>query len=182
MGLPPISVMRCIEGSAPVWEGFAMRMQHGRLSVDLPAGWADRSTLVFVGPQPTQPTVIATRVAPPSISITMVRAPAGAPRDAARAVLDDELAGLRAMGLGLEVLSIQDFDAALGPGAASLHKVTLDGMTLRQIHAVVIDEGIAVRAVAACGELDFPAMEQALRAALASLSLGAHAAETGAAS
>lgn len=152
-----------------------MQVQHGRLSVDVPADWMDRSTLLFVGPPPAAPTVAATRVAQPSLSVTFARAPKGEPRGAARAVLDDELEGLRAMNVGLEVLGFEDFTCAFGSGVASVHKVSLDGVTLRQIHAVAIQGPLAVRAVAACGEADFAMLEHTMRGALASIALASGA-------
>lgn len=146
------------------------RMRHGRLTIDLPEGWSDRSTLLFVGPPPTLPTAAKRTLPQPSITMTMVKTKGEQPIDEARALLDDELAGLGAMDVGLEVLKVEDFRTAMGDGVLSTHRLTLDGVRLVQLHAVVVVGQLAVRAAASSSELE---REQDMRKWLASLSMEA---------
>ncbi len=145
-------------------------VRHGDLVVDVPAEWADRSTLVFVGPAPAAPAVVNERRAQPSLTVTFTRASKGA-----KALLDDELAGLAAMSLGFHALGDEPFACAFGEGVLSSHRLELDGVRVRQLFAVCVRGAIAVRAVASVGETDFAKLEPALRAALGSLRVAAGA-------
>ena len=139
-------------------------LRHGGVVVDLPDDWADRSTLLFVGPTPPSPTLQKQRVAQPSVSMTFVRA-----SKSAREILEDELEGLRAMSLGFALASVEPFTCAFGDGVISRHRLELDGVSLVQLHAVAVRQTVAVRAVASAGELDFARLEPVLRSVLASL-------------
>lgn len=143
-------------------------MRHGRLAIDVPNGWTDRSTLLYVGPPPALPTTAQRELPGPSITMTTVRVKGEQPTAEARAILDDELAGLRAMDVGLEVLRVEDFTTAMGDGVLSTHRLALDGVRLLQLHAVVVVGQIAVRAAASSSELE---READMKKWLASLTL-----------
>lgn len=148
------------------------RMRHGRLSFDVPASWSDRSTLLFVGPAPVLPSANAARIPQPSMTMTFARTKGEHPLAEARAILDEELAGLRAMNVGLEVQKIEEIDTAIGKGALSTHRLSLDGVRLLQLQLVVVTGEIAVRAAASSGDLE-PAREAELKKLLTSLSMEA---------
>jgi hypothetical protein len=147
------------------------RMRHGRVSFDIPDDWNDRSTLLFVGPPPSLPTANAARMPQPSMTMTFARTKGEHALQEARAILDEELAGLAAMNVGLEVLKMEEFETAIGKGALSTHRLSLEGLRLLQLQVVVVTGQIAVRA-AASGD-GSPASEDALRKILASLSMEA---------
>lgn len=146
------------------------RMRHGRLSFDMPPHWSDRSTLLFVGPAPVLPSANVARIPQPSMTMTFARSKGVHPLEEARAILEEELAGLRAMNVGLEVLKVEDVDTAMGTGALSTHRLSLDGVRLLQLQLVVVTGEMAVRAAASSGDLE-PAREVELKKMLASLAM-----------
>ncbi len=148
------------------------RMRHGRLSFDMPPNWSDRSTLLFVGPAPVLPSANVARMPQPSMTMTFARTKGERPLEEARAILDEELAGLRAMNVGLEVLKIEEIETAMGKGSLSTHRLSLEGVRLLQLQIVVVTGEIAVRAAASSGDLE-PAREVELKKILTSLSMEA---------
>lgn len=154
-----------------------MKIQHGALAIDVPKGWTDESTLLFVAPaSPPLPTVKDVVRASGSVLITFRRVEGRAPLEEARQIVDANLAGLRGQALGdagLIELERGELDTGIGRGATSLHRLTLAGIPIRQLELVVVVGRTAVCAVASCGEDEWAARGAELRSTLASLSIGA---------
>ena len=153
---------------------MSVKIQHGALALDVPKGWTDESTLLFVAPAAaTLPTVHDSVRAGGSVLVTFRRAEGKAPLDEAKAILEENLAGLRTQGAALVELERGELATGIGTGASSLHRITLANVPIRQLEVVVVVGRTAVCAVASCGEEEWSARGAELRATLASLSIGA---------
>jgi hypothetical protein len=150
-----------------------VKIQHGALALDVPKGWTDESTLLFVAPPTALPTVHDAVRAGGSLLVTFRRAEGKAPLDEAKAILDENLAGLKQHDAQLVELERGTLATGIGEGATSLHRITLANAPIRQLELVVVVGRTAVCAVASCGEDEWSAKGAELRAALASLSIGA---------
>ena len=149
-----------------------VKIQHGAVAIDVPKGWTDESTLLFVAPSTPLPTVNDAIRAGGSVLVTFRRAEGKAPLDEAKAILDGNLAGLRGNDAALVELERGELDTGLGKGATSLHRITLANVPIRQLELVVVVGRTAVCAVASCGEDEWTMRAPELRGTLASLSIG----------
>lgn len=145
-----------------------MRMRHGGLGIDIPEGWADQSTLLFVAPLREQrlPTARQPGASTEAISINFMQAGA---KDAA-ALTADHIAQLSSIDPERSPVGIAEpFETGLGMGALQRVRLTISGVVVRQLVVAVVVAGIAVVAQAACPEWLANEREPALTAILKSL-------------
>jgi hypothetical protein len=144
-----------------------MEIVHGGLVIDVPGGWTDASSLLFVAPRthdlPTKNAVDA-----PTETISVRFAFAGA-ADSARSILANELASLRAIDANARVVDEGEHRCDLGAGWRQTLAVTIAGAPLRQLAVCVVTGPVAVLATATAGEARFALARPTLEASLAKL-------------
>ena len=143
-----------------------MKLQHGRLTVDVPPGWADQSTLLFVGPAPDVART-TTRVTQPSEAVAITFAGAG--DDDARAMLGQESARLKKVDPELTVVEEGAFACGLGNGWSTVQRYRLGSTMLRQISVCVVHGPVAVLASASAADAAFDKKADTLWGVLRSL-------------
>jgi hypothetical protein len=146
-----------------------MRLVHGGLALDLPAGWSDQSTLLFTAPvdDVALPTTRKTQRTTESVAVTFALAD---DKDA-DAIVRDEVEQLKAADPGLVLVEVAPFSCALGDGRLATVKLTLGETPLRQLTLAVLVGPIVVRATASCLEAAFAKREAGLRSILQSIGL-----------
>jgi hypothetical protein len=144
-----------------------MEIVHGGLVIDVPAGWTDASSLLFVAPRMhDMPTKNAVDAPTETLSIRFAFAREG---DSARAILDAELTSLRAIDAKARVLDEGEHACDLGAGWRQTLGVTIGGAPLRQIAVCVVAGPVAVLATATAGEARFALARPTLEGALTNL-------------
>jgi hypothetical protein len=144
-----------------------MEIVHGGLVIDVPAGWTDASSLLFVAPRVHDlPTKNAVDAPTETLSIRFAFA---REEDSARSLLDGELASLRAVDKNARVLDEGEHASDLGAGWRQTLAVTIGGAPLRQIAVCIIAGPVAVLATATAGEARFALARPTLEAALTKL-------------
>jgi hypothetical protein len=141
-------------------------IQHAGLALDVPAGWTDQSTLLFVAPVPAPVDVAQPRAAP--VEAIAVRFAAAGGRTA-EDCLDEQLGSARLTDPKARVLGVSDFHCGLGAGRLGEQTLEIAGERLCQLIACVVVGPVAIVASASCGEANFPRQREHLLQALASL-------------
>jgi hypothetical protein len=164
-----------------------VRISHGGLSVDVPAGFTDRSTLLFVGPpRAALPTAHAVKRPAAAVSVTFsrlsrneearaVELAGGAPvgdLDRARARVEAEARALQGA-VDVKPLHAGPFESGLGVGWRAEVTLVVEGTTLREILYAVARGPLVVCAAASLPEWAGPDDEAQLDDILRSLSAGA---------
>ena len=146
-----------------------MPLQHGGLVIEVPDGWADRSSLLFVAPREPSTLPSAVKVEEPTESLS-VRFESVDPETTAMSLLEDEHARFVAtVGIEPEVVEDAAFVCPLGAGRQRIQKIALGGAPLRQICVAVVVGKVAVLATATAGEARFARVKPQLERALAGL-------------
>ena len=134
-----------------------VEVRHGGFALDLPEGWSDQSTLLFIGPTGDG--------FPDAVSVKFsLDAPA-----TPRAILDAQAAQLGMVDPDFTVLDDGPFHCGLGDGWRFVQRLTLDGVVMQQITAAVIVGGVTVIATASAGEARFAEQEAKLVEVLESM-------------
>ncbi len=143
-----------------------MEFRHGGLRLDLPDGWLDQSTLLFVAPPTRESTMSTHRVVEPSeaVSVNFVLDP-GDPK----ALLAEQARSLAAADPDFEVLEEAPFACGLGDGWCCVQRMAVRGVPVRQIAVACAVGPVAVVATAAAPESSFGASRARLRAILESM-------------
>jgi hypothetical protein len=133
-----------------------MKQRHAGIVLEIPDGWVDRSTLLYVGP---------TRANGSAQAVSIVFVPRGSPQEALERQADE----LREMDPDLEILSSEPFSAPLGAGWCLLQRYVMNGSPVRQLAvALPVPHGLLI-ATAATTEARFAKEEAELRRILSSL-------------
>ncbi len=146
---------------------MSLTLRHGELSISLPNGWTDQSTLLFLGP-PTHaslPTLTPTKEPPAVVSVRFLQTHEPDPRE----VLADECRKMQQLDPTFAVLSQGPFQSGLGEGWHLLQKSALMGSEMRQLVVCFCLERTTILASAAVGASSFDEMETTLRGVLESL-------------
>ncbi|MBI1946853.1 MAG: hypothetical protein HYS27_14250 [Deltaproteobacteria bacterium] len=141
-------------------------MRHGGLLLDVPEGWADQSTLLFVAP----PEVGAAPTANRSVQATEAIAVRFAVGETdARQVVQAESAALTAADPQATLLSEGAFSCGLGSGWQVVQRLTVGGVVLRQLSCAVTVGAVTVVATATAADARFDKQRAQLERVLASM-------------
>ena len=121
--------------------GGSRELRHGRLVLDVPAGWRDASSLAFVSPHsgvPELPLAAGSRAAAyhPNFGVAFERVPTGV--DSPKAYLARAAAELGAAGVGFRELESAPMEVAGRAGWCSVRVLDLHATLCRQVCAVCI--------------------------------------------
>jgi hypothetical protein len=141
-------------------------VQHASLALDVPDGWTDQSTLLFVAPPAASTDVVPARATPGEA--IAVRFAAAAGRSAADC-LKEQLGSTRLTDPHARVISETDFRCGLGPGRLAEQELEVAGQRLSQLIACVVVGPVAVVASASCASAAFARHRARLLEALCSL-------------
>jgi hypothetical protein len=141
-------------------------VQHASLALDLPDGWTDQSTLLFVAPPPESTDVVPGKALPGEA--IAVRFAAAAGRSAAEC-LQQQLRSAQQADPNARLISESDFHCRLGAGRLAEQELELAGERLSQLVACVVVGPVAVVASASCGSGAFSQQRARLLAVLTSL-------------
>jgi hypothetical protein len=133
-----------------------MEMRHGAIVFDVPEGWIDRSTLLFVGPAQANGT---------SEAVSILFSAESSPKDALERQADE----IRELDPKLEVLKSEPFEAPLGSGWCLLQRYVMNGSPVLQLAVALPVRGGLVIATAVAIEARFAKQEAELRRILSSL-------------
>jgi hypothetical protein len=149
-----------------------MELRHGGLVIDLPEGWSDQSTLLFVAPPPALVGAVpaANAVAQPTEAVSLRFAVAGGRE--ARALLEEQTAALRRTDPALSLVEEGPFSAPFGRGWRVVQRLSLGGIALRQIAVACLRGEVALLATAVAGDAAFARAEETLLGILGSLRAG----------
>lgn len=145
-----------------------MDVRHGGLIIDVPEGWADQSTLLFVAP----PEAVSAPTANRSVQATevvSVRFAFGDEGTDARAALHKEAAAMAAGDAQFSVLTEGTFTCGLGAGWRVIQRVSIGGVALRQISCAVVVGAVTVIATATAADARFDKQQAQLERVLASM-------------
>jgi hypothetical protein len=118
---------------------------HGGIALDVPAHWADQSTLLFVAPPPPAlPTAHAVAGLAETVTVRFVQT-AGRTGEQ---VIADELAGIADVVSDLQTVASAPFDGPLGAGQRVEVGYALDGLGVIQVLVAVPVGDVTVLAVA----------------------------------
>ncbi|OGQ11135.1 MAG: hypothetical protein A2138_20930 [Deltaproteobacteria bacterium RBG_16_71_12] len=134
--------------------------------VDVPEGWADQSTLLFVAPPELGPAPSANRTVRATEAVS-VRFALGEPD--ARRPLQQESAALAAADPQVALLSEGEFTCGLGAGWQVVQRVTVGGIALRQLSCAVTVGAVTVVATATAADARFDKQRALLERVLASM-------------
>jgi hypothetical protein len=142
-------------------------VRHGGFSIDVPAGWADQSTLLFVAPREAgDARVLQPQLRPTeTVSVRFVLGPEG---DAA-ALLAAQIDAMKVTDPEFAVLSSGPFASGLGAGWQQQQRVTVGGVALVQIATATVLGPVAVLATATAAEARLPHVQAALLGVLSSM-------------
>lgn len=145
-------------------------VRHGGFAIDVPDGWSDQSTLLFVGPlEPTSATSLeSTRALPETIAIRFSMVGADDPRQLLIAQADQ----LADIDPDFEVTDEGSFDCPLGDGFQYTHRLSLDGVTMRQITVACAVGAVVIVATASAADERFDKKKAELIAILSSMRAG----------
>jgi hypothetical protein len=142
-------------------------VRHGGFAIDVPAGWADQSALLFVAPRiDGEARTLAPQTRP--TETIAIRFAIGAEGDA-RTILEAQLPDLRVTDPDLQVTASGPFTSSLGAGWQQTQTIHVGGIALVQIATCTVIGPIAVLATATAAEARFPHVQTALQAALTSM-------------
>ncbi len=144
-----------------------MEVQHGGLIIDVPEGWSDQSTLLFVAPRDSQTAATVAKVAVPTVAVA-VRFRGSDGLDAV-AVLAEELSGVRAADPDAVELEAGPFSCPLGAGAFRVVRLRVSQAPLVQITAAVVLGPVCVLATASAAEARFSRVRDELLRVLQSM-------------
>jgi hypothetical protein len=133
-----------------------MELRHGAILFDVPEGWSDRSTLLFVGP--AQPNGS-------SEAVSLVFSAETSPKDALERQADE----IREIDPKLEILKSEPFRSPLGSGCSLLQRYVMNGAPVRQMAVALPLRGGVVIATAVTIEARFAKQDAELRRILFSL-------------
>jgi hypothetical protein len=146
-----------------------MEVRHGGLILDVPEGWADQSTLLFVAPPDVQaqsaPTANKSVQATEVVSVRFMFGQ----HDEARAALKGETEAMAAADAQFAVISEGPFTCGLGEGWRIVQRVHVGGIALRQISCAVVVGAVTVLASATAGDARFEKMQAQLDQVLTSM-------------
>lgn len=127
---------------------------HGRLTIHLPAGWHDESTVTFVAPVAQGLAAPLTGKKAPAyasnVNVTIEGLPDGV--DDPQAFLQAMGDALREAGASIDDVRIEAFQMGGRTGALAERKVALGGQAIRQYTAVVFIERNVIVASASTSE------------------------------
>ncbi len=144
-----------------------MEVRHGGLVIDVPEGWSDQSTLLFVAPRDEATAATVAKVAVPTEAVA-VRFRMSEDKDAA-AVLAEEFTGVRAADPDAEEIESGPFSCPLGAGAYRVARVRVGHAPLVQLTAAVVLGPVCVLATASAAEARFPRVREDLLRTLRSM-------------
>jgi hypothetical protein len=149
-----------------MFQGSMPSVQHASLALDVPAGWTDQSTLLFVAPAAELNGVVPGRAAPGEA--IAVRFAAATGRSAGEC-LQEQLRAVQLSDPKARLASESDFQCGLGAGRLAELELELAGERLSQLVACVVVGPVAVVASASCGSAAFPQQRAQLLSVLSSL-------------
>jgi hypothetical protein len=143
-------------------------VRHGGLTVDIPEGWSDRSTLLFVGPSPLAADLpTAQHVSSPAEAVSIAFVPtAGKDVDA---LLAEQSEPIRKAVDQAGEAEVSEVTSGLGPGRLLSQPIVLGSDHLRQLIAVFPVGEVTVVATATAGEAGFSQAKGRLLGVLESL-------------
>lgn len=147
---------------------MSITVRHGGLTVDIPEGWSDRSTLLFVGPSPLAAALPTTQ---PVSQVAEAVAISFVPTEGKELteLLADQSTPLRAAAEHFEVLEEGDLQSGLGQGRIATQQLSVGSDRLRQLTAVFSVGEVSVVATATTGEAGFDVAKGRLMDVLESL-------------
>lgn len=146
-----------------------MKLQHGRLSIDVPPGWSDQSTLLLVAPpdETSAPTASSVHHATEAVAVHFIIAG----DDDARALLGQDIERLQKLDAELVLVEQGPFTCGLGEGWSTVQRYRLGGSVIKQISVCVLVGPVAVMASASTTDGGFDKKAPALWNVLRSLAL-----------
>jgi hypothetical protein len=142
-----------------------MKVRHGGFAIDIPSGWSDQSTLLFVGPRDRTTLPATHKVSPPAEAVAVTFA---GPSEDARALLEEQAEMLRAADADFEVLEEGPFECELGHGHRFVQKLDAGGTKI-QIAVAVPAHGATVIATATCAQERYGKVQEQLLRVLGSM-------------
>ncbi len=142
-------------------------VRHGGLAIDIPDGWADQSTLLFVAPRlEPNPRALHTELRP--TETVSVRFVLGENLDA-KELLAAQIDAMKVTDPDFAVVASGAFSSGLGAGWQQTQRITVGGVALKQLATATVIGPVAVLATATSSEARFPLVESALLATLSSM-------------
>ena len=150
-----------------------MEVRHGAIVIDVPNEWEDRSTLLFVAPQPQSnlPTANEVHDSTEAVSVRFVMG-----SDSAEDYLAAQAAELAELRTGHELQAQGTFACGLDGAWHHVRRVEVAGQRLRQLAVAAPLGPMLVVATAAAGDARFDFVREQLTAILSSLRLARGAA------
>ena len=145
-------------------------VRHGRISVAVPAGWEDDTTVSFLGPvkeHASAGAVPGSERSRPTFAVSLERLPLGIAD--AEDFLKQLGEGLTAAGARLRDVEVRAFEMGGRKGALADREVTLPDGRLRQLSAAVVVGGDVVLATAAADAAVFEQQKATLLEMLAAV-------------
>jgi hypothetical protein len=134
-------------------------LSHGRITLDVPDDWGDRSTLLFCSPQGASHGVV-------SLVVNAVEA------ETAEGLLKKAVEELKRVDETVKVLSQGKLESKLGAGAYTEVTLTMAGVPVREVLGVVLKGGLAFRVTASAQTPNFEAAASRLWEIMRSVRLG----------
>lgn len=152
-------------------------VRHGGFAIDVPDGWSDQSTLLFVAPRlASDPRSLHGEVKPTeTISVRFVlgagagEAGAGALELDAAGLLASQVEALKVTDPDFTVLATGPFTSGLGEGWQQTQRITVGGVALLQLATATVIGPIAILATATAAEAKFANVEAQLTSVLSSM-------------
>jgi hypothetical protein len=145
-------------------------VRHGRITVSIPEGWEDDTTVSFLGPVKDHPiagTIPSSERSRSTLGVSIERLPVGitGPKD----FLERLGEGLKAAGTKLRDVKLEPFEMGGKKGFIADREVELTDGRIRQLMAAVIIGKDVVLATAAADSLVFEREQASLRELLAAV-------------
>ena len=144
-----------------------MLTRHANIAVDIPAGWRDESTILFVAPPAASTLPTTASVTAPGEAVALRFALARG--RTADALLSEQVDLARAADAELVTGESAAFNCQLGHGRLVELQMKIANQTIIQLLACVVTGPLAVMATASTGSIGFSAARPRLLAILESL-------------
>ena len=135
-----------------------MKVRHGGFQIDIPSGWSDQSTLLFVGPRD--------RSSGPAEAVAVTFA---GPTENAREILEQQAARLESSDPSFERIEDAPFECALGRGHQFVQALELGGEKVQIAVAVPVNDATII-ATATCARARYDVVKEELMRILSSMS------------
>jgi len=146
-----------------------VKLHHGALVVDLPNGWSDRSTLLFVAPPETQNLPTTAHVQEPTEAIAVHFSHTSA--QSAQQVLHEQSEQLRQVDPNYRLVSEGPFSCGLGEGWRYTQELKVGEQYVSQLSVACLLKTLAIVATASAPSARFARNQAQLLTILESLAL-----------